>query len=95
MRCRCLIIRVDSIVVRLCRGELCTPSCGEGGGEGGSERGGGARGDGGGGERSDEGGGSGASGTGTVGTLLLEVKTLVRAMLEVCVSAERSYVAST
>ena len=66
MRWRCLIIRVDSIAVRLCRGELCTPSCGEGGGEGGSERGGGAKGDGGGGERSDEGGGSGANGTGTV-----------------------------
>ena len=60
------MMRVDSIVVRLCRGELCTPSCGEGGGEGGSERGGGAKGDGGGGERSDEGGGSGANGTGTV-----------------------------
>ena len=63
MRWRCLIIRVESIAVRLCRGELCTPSCGEGGGEGGSERGGGAKGDGGGG---GEDGGSGASGTGTV-----------------------------
>ena len=67
VRWRCLIIRGDSIVLRLCRGELCTSSCGEGrGGEGGSERGGGARGGGGAGERSEEGGGSGANGTGTV-----------------------------